>query len=127
VTEAKKGLDWGCEKVTGVKATPVQVACKGFELLALGCGRQTQDITDSSYLSYKTQELHGLGLFVLSWNWWRITGKTSTGASCTQATCFFTGWRITGKTSTGASCTQATCSLMDGGLLENKHRSFMYL
>ncbi|KAJ7819421.1 hypothetical protein B0H14DRAFT_2600734 [Mycena olivaceomarginata] len=141
VSQAKKGLDWGCEKVTGVKATPVQVACKGFELLALGGGRQTQDIMDSSYLSYKhksfmdsgclyflgtgggllekqAQELHILRLLVSLLDG-GLLEKQAQELHILRLL-FFTGRWITGKTSTGASRTQATCSLLDGGLLEKQ-------
>ncbi|KAJ7796706.1 hypothetical protein B0H14DRAFT_2619618 [Mycena olivaceomarginata] len=124
--EAKKGLDWGCEKVTGVKATPVRVACKGFELLALGGGRQTQDVIDSSYLSYKHK-------------------------SFTDSGCLYflgTGGGLLEKQAQELHVLRLLVSLLDSGLLEkqaqelhvlrllvlywtadywkNKHRSFTY-
>ncbi|KAJ7828673.1 hypothetical protein B0H14DRAFT_3718567 [Mycena olivaceomarginata] len=137
----KRVLDWGCEKVTGVKATPVRVACKGFELLALGGGRQTQDVMDSSYLSYKHKsftdsgclyflgtgggllekqaqelhELHVLRLLVLYWtaDYWKNKHRSFTYSGYL----FFTGRRITGKQAQELHVLRLLVLLLDGGLL----------
>jgi hypothetical protein len=119
----------------------------GFELLALSGGRQTQDVTDSSYLSYKHKSFTDSGcLYFLETDgglreskhrsftysgylflyWMADYWKTSTGASRTQATCSFTGWRITGTQAQELHVLRLLVLLWDGGLLENKHRSFTY-